>query len=681
MSFFLTLLRLINYCLKHIAICFFILPWYLYGPCLIASTPLIDSLIQTISITDSEKEKVDIYNKIAFQYLFVDTIKLLDYIDTSKVLSKDIDYPQGIARALNIHAIHHSFQGRYEEGISLNKKALSYCEEDDHFVKGKIHNGLGLAYQRQYIVDKCLDHYQQALFHSSEIKDTLTMAVVLGNIAGVNSTQENDKEAKKYFLQLEEVASNYKNQNVQFAFHIRFGEFLTQTEEYEESNKYLERALINAEALKHNSKIRKVRLQFAINSLNSANYELADIHLEQLIDPSIEPNEHTFMRYHYWKSELEHDRKNYTESVYHASIGLNKIKQEDDYYFYLPRILKNLHNSEYQLNNHEKAYEYLSELNAWQDSLDIKERENKFIELEAKYQSEKKEIENALLTEQSISKTVKIQQRTTLAIASLLTLLLSLFLASILYRNSKKEKLNNVLLESKVAERTQKLKRSNEELERFAYIASHDLKEPITTIKGFTKLLKQKLVPEQKTTDVELYIDFIEKSSNQMLYLIKGILDYTKLGDDVNKTSVDLNEILQKVELYLYQIISTKNAKIVSKELPTINCNSILIFQIFKNLIENGIKFNESPECVVEINCKEFADYIILDFKDNGIGIDAKHKDQIFEMFGRLNNKNQYAGSGLGLSIVKKLTGLMDGEITLSKSDASGTTFSVKIPK
>jgi len=645
------------------------------------STPVIDSLKHLIINAESEKEKVDVYNKIAFQFLFIDTLKAIAYIDTASTISKQIEYPQGLARAINILAIHHSFQNRHDKGIELNKTALSFCQEEDHFVKGKIQNGLGLSYQRIYVVDKSLEHYHQALIHSSKAKDTMTMSIVLGNIASVNATQKNKKEAEKYFRQLEKVASNYKNQNVQYTFHLRFSEFLTANGDYDESNKYLKKALKNAEKLGHNSKIRLVRVQTIINHVNSHNFELAEIQLKNLIDPKVKPNENTYIRYWYWNSQLEFQRKNYDKAIYFAHLGLDKINETNNYHFYKPRILQTLHQSENRRNNFKKAYIHLTELKSWQDSIDLKERGNKFIELESKYQSEKKEIENALLLEQSNSKTVQLKQRTILAIGSLLTLLLTLFLLYILYRNSKKEKSYNEILESKVAERTKKLQESNQELERFAYIASHDLKEPITTIRSFSKLLKLKINPSQSSKQVEQYIDIIEKSSNQMQFLVNGILDYSKLRKGENKEQVDLNETLENVKIYLHQIIANNNAQIISNNLPTIQCNSIQVFQVFKNLIENGIKYNQSSKCVIEIDFEDHSDYIFLTFKDNGIGIDLKYKDRIFEMFSRLKNQSEYSGSGMGLSIVKKITSLMGGSVSLVKSDSSGTTFVVKIPK
>lgn len=645
------------------------------------TSPLIDSLKTIVSKTESKEEQVDIYNKIAFQMLFIDTTACKAYVDTASTISKSIDYTYGIARAYNIHGLHHIFNNRYKEGIDLNTVGLSYCKEDDHKAKGKLYNAIGMAYQKMYVVDKCLENYQMALKHSNTVKDTITSSVVLGNIAGVHSTQQNDAEAKKYYLQLGEISANNKNPNVKYSFNIRFAEFLTSTDEYKESEKYLKEALKNAEDLQHKSKIRKAYLQMAINNINMGSFEFADTCLSQLIDPKFEPTVHTQVRYHYWKSDLEAQRKNYAKAIFHSSECLEIIEEKNDYHFYKPRVLKLLHQSEKELGNFEQAYAYISALKTWQDSTDLKERENKFLELESKYQSEKKEIENALLTEQSNIKSVQLKQRTTLGLATLLTLILSLILLIIYYRNSKQEKQYNEILESKVAERTQKLKKSNEELERFAYVASHDLKEPIRNIKSFTELIRLKLGNEEAIEKVDRYFSIVEKSTDQMHSLIGGIMDYTQSADTIEREFIDLNETLEKVKLSIHKLIVDRNVKIYSTKLPTIYCNSIQIFQIFKNLIENGIKYNVSESPTIELSFEDVGKNIILNFTDNGIGIKKEYREQVFEMFKRLKNQKNTSGSGLGLSIVKKNLENIGGEISFGETIDQGTCLLVRLPK
>ncbi len=646
-----------------------------------SGSPLVDSLKIKVAITDSKKDQVDIYNKIAFQMLFMDTTSCLAYVDTVTAISKSIEYGAGLGRAYNIHGLHNIFQNRYSKGIELNQNGLIHCEETDHVAKSKLYNAIGMAYQKMYIVDKCLENYHLALENSTKANDTLTSSIVLGNIAGVHNTQENDAEAKKYYLKLGELSENHPNLNVQYSFNIRFAEFLTGTDEYDESDKYLIDALANAKEMQHNSKLRKVYLQMAINGINKRNFEYANISLEKMRDPKLEPNIHTDVRYNYWKADLEGQRKNYGEVIKHAKRCLEIIEEKNDFYFYKPRVLKLLHMAEKQIGNYEQAYQYLSALKVWQDSTDLKERKNKFLELESKYQTEKKEIENALLTEQSNIKSAQLKQRTTLGIATLITLLMSLFLLSIVHRNSKKEKQYNELLESKVTERTKKLQKSNKELERFAYVASHDLKEPIRNIKSFIELIKLKLSKDKNVEKVNHYFNIVEKSTEQMHLLVDGIMDYTQSSDAIENEIVDLNETVEKVKLSLHKLIVENNAIIKADPLPTINCNAIQVFQIFMNLIENGIKYNTSETPIVEINAQDQGENILINFKDNGIGIKKEYRAQVFEMFKRLKNQKEKQGSGLGLSIVKKNLENMGGAISFGEMENQGTWLRVRLPK
>jgi len=236
----------------------------------------------------------------------------------------------------------------------------------------------------------------------------------------------------------------------------------------------------------------------------------------------------------------------------------------------------------------------------------------------------------------------------------------------------------------------EELKRSNDELSQFAYVASHDLQEPLRKIQTFSQMIKgNSFQPEY----VQAYIDKIDKSAARMSMLIKDVLLYSQLssnGDGEEK--VDLNEILQNVvndfELLLYE----RSGRIESTRLPILKGSTINFNQLFGNLISNSIKFCKNAPLIrishsildgASINhprADEHKGYHLLRFEDNGIGFDPSHADQIFRLFTRLHNRNDYNGTGIGLAICKKIVESSGGFLTAESEAGKGATFSVYFP-
>jgi len=225
------------------------------------------------------------------------------------------------------------------------------------------------------------------------------------------------------------------------------------------------------------------------------------------------------------------------------------------------------------------------------------------------------------------------------------------------------------------------LKDSNEELDRFASIASHDLKSPLRSIVSFASLIKLKygdILPEEG----QEYLKIMSDNARQMNSLIEDILEYSKGNDyEPMKGKVSLNDVVDHIVSEIKMNEQFKNAQIVGGNLPDLFADSTLIKQLFQNIISNGLKYNNNEHPKVEITCKKESDTLHIEVTDNGIGIEKEYQDKIFEMFKRLHGKGTYEGTGIGLAICKKIMNQYNGKIWVSSKVGLGSTFHIVLPK
>lgn len=236
------------------------------------------------------------------------------------------------------------------------------------------------------------------------------------------------------------------------------------------------------------------------------------------------------------------------------------------------------------------------------------------------------------------------------------------------------------------------LNKSNHDLEQFAYIASHDLQEPLRKIQSFTELLEKNISAPEKA---KKYLEKIDKSSLRMTLLIKDVLNYSRLSKAETKfEEVDLQKIINNVKTDLELIIEEKGASVVSSKLQKISGIPQQLHQLFYNLINNSLKFNTgNPQVSVtlrHLSPKEITDYpdlhnsikyIELSFKDNGIGFDQVYAKQIFTIFKRLNSKETFEGTGIGLALCKKIVDNHHGLIEAHSAVGVGTEFKIILPE
>lgn len=230
--------------------------------------------------------------------------------------------------------------------------------------------------------------------------------------------------------------------------------------------------------------------------------------------------------------------------------------------------------------------------------------------------------------------------------------------------------------------KNQSLLVTTQELERFTNIASHDLKSPLRNIASFLGLIERQF-KRGDTTDLLENLEYAQKGAVQMHNLIEGILEISKVNQNVKPEMelVDLNSLLNNAISNLNQDIKDKKASVSSAVLPHVHCNPTEFTLLFQNLLQNAIKYNQSNQPMVEVSAAEEAGQLKISFTDNGIGIEQKYYDYIFDHFKRLHSGTEYVGTGLGLSLCKKIVQKHGGKIVLESELAKGSTFTLVLPK
>jgi PAS domain S-box-containing protein len=226
----------------------------------------------------------------------------------------------------------------------------------------------------------------------------------------------------------------------------------------------------------------------------------------------------------------------------------------------------------------------------------------------------------------------------------------------------------------------QQLKRSNENLEQFAYVASHDLQEPLRIMASYSQLLERRY-KEQLDRDAKDFIEFIVDAAGRMQTLITDLLAYSRAGrHDLTLSQVDCNKVMQKVTSALSKTIEAEEARVSWDELPVVAGAEISFMQLFQNLIGNALKFRSSEPPEINVSVINKNNEWVFSVSDNGIGIEPQYKERIFQIFQRLHSRSDYAGTGIGLSICKKIVDNFGGRIWVESESGKGSTFYFTVP-
>jgi len=257
---------------------------------------------------------------------------------------------------------------------------------------------------------------------------------------------------------------------------------------------------------------------------------------------------------------------------------------------------------------------------------------------------------------------------------------LSLFFRDVTERREFDESLRKLNRDLEIS--VKELAISNAELEQFAYVASHDLQEPLRMVTSFLTQLDRKYgkLLDDKARN---YIYFAVDGAKRMRQILLDLLEYSLVGrSEEELVDVDTSEIIEEVKLLYHRQIEDEHAIVKHAGMPVICANVTPIRQVFQNLIDNGLKYHQVDiPAVIEISSEETPTHWVFHVKDNGIGINDDYLDKIFIIFQRLHTKDDYAGTGIGLAITKKIVENLGGTISIASKEGIGSTITFSIKK
>ena len=537
------------------------------------------------------------------------------------------------------------FQNKFPEGYKYQMEALKYYTDmGDSTGVMNIYYDLGSNFGSQNQIELSLEHYEKGLALAKARNDVKNIILGTTSLSGVWGSMNNLEKALEFNDESMRLAKSI-NDNEELAWaSIHRGNILGRIERYDEAEFFLKQTY---------------DLSFEIG-----NKLLTAYSLEQMSDLKARQN------------QLNEAVVLLDESyVIFLELGqANSLKE----------VTKKYADIYFKQKEYNKYRDYTERYIALKDSLYSKEMTESMANLKQDYEIHKIERENQITLLMKDQELAKAKSYTNIAVmggAMLVFLLIWVFM----YMKNKAAVEKNELLVAKNAEilrQNEFLANSNQDLEKFAYIISHDLKEPLRNINGFTKLLSKKISKYTLDKDINEYASFIVNSTHQMSELLNGLLTYSKVGvDQSEKSMVILNHTLVKVTNGMRIQLREKNCHVVVEDLPSVFGRSSQLMQVFQNLLANAIKFSDKEENKITIGVKEEKYEYCFFIKDEGIGIDPEYQKDIFVVFKRLHNRAVYKGSGIGLATCKKIIEEHGGRIWVESEVGKGSCFYFTLPK
>lgn len=561
---------------------------------------------------------------------------LLNSIDTSS-----LELRGKVQRAISTnYVVLGDYSGAYE---AQTKALFIYSKLKDTTQVARLEYGIGNNFFDQKQYELSLQHFENAL----------ELLLIVKNEGGIQRTYS-------------AIGSVYENLG-NYTKALEFGSLSLEMAEKSNDKAGIAWTLLNIGSIQN-------RLEDNTNALK--NFFQANKMSIELEDELLEMSTLRSLGSVYYKTEMPSMAIRY----YNKSLD---ISLKNHYRGDLVKLYKEFAEVYFKTQDYPNYQKYINKHLSLKDSIFNEQLIDNLSSLKKDFENERMEKEKEIQLLKKDKELDEFRNNSKFRITLLIFIIGFLGLGLLLLRH-KGEKEKNLILAQKndeILQQNKSLDKSNRDLEQYAYIISHDLKEPLRNISGFTRLLERKLSGSLDESSIE-YMAFIKKGANQMHHLLNDILEYSKIKNDAgNRELVSVNLLLEDILESFHHQITSSNIVVRIGDMPSVYFNKSQLHQIFQNLIGNAIKFrNTEKNTEIDIKYYQKDQKHYFSVSDNGIGINEEFRDKIFVAFQRLHNREEFEGSGIGLATCKKIIEENSGFIDLNSTEGQGSTFYFFLP-
>lgn len=567
----------------------------------------------------------------------------------------------------------------YQRALEYYTEYLTWAEANNSAKDiAKVSSYLSATHQALGSFDKSYEYGLRSLRINEDLKDPSGIAQALYELGTLFFYQKSYQEALSYYKQSMNVCEATGQSRELSACISAIGSVYEDLNDLESALSYSLRALELAQNLKD-----KTLESYALHNIGTV-YLKKEMHevAANYLNASLKLKEELkdlwgIVASRKYLGQLNMAQGNYAGAIQQLNIGL-KITRDNNSKNRETEILYILSEAYQKAGNYEQAMLTLRRSADLKDSILNEAIVKELGEKKESYEILKKERQIAVLTKQQ-----EIDKLSTYIVSIIAASLL--VLGGLIFRQYSLQRRNNKVLQGKneqIDGQNKLLKQVNEELEQFAHVASHDLREPLRTIGSFSTLLNRHYEDQLDDTARE-YQGFIQSAVKRMQRLLDDLLDYARIDrKEGERETTDLKRLLQEVLLNLKNQVESSQAVVEISALPSIKVFPRQMVQLFQNLISNGIKYRgtEAPHIRISSTFSAQTNTHIFAIADNGIGMSPSGLERIFDMFVRLHGQEEYEGSGIGLATCKKIVERHGGEIWAESTPGQGSTFYFSIP-